>query len=445
MNADRSSPPPLRRAWPPAARHVAHRSRRPRSRAGGISGLDPTLHFLEGSRADVARYVLILDAINFGSGWFGELDTTTDALTERLTAHTRERGAPWTAAELRALDAAAVGETLGLEPEHQLTRLYSAGLNHLGLFLGDRPILDLLGDSAERLAERLATGMPFFDDRGYYKRAQIAANDLHLAGVVDFADVDRLTVFADNLVPHVLRLDGVLHLLRRARGARRRRGRSCAAGGEFERELRGCAVHACEQLARRLGVTPALLDNWLWNRGQQPPYSERPAHITRTCLLLMDAFEGLVGELEYPMFIVTARVGGEPLGCLVGFTTQASIDPPRFIACLSHQNRTYRARQGRARRSACTRCPPTRTTSRSCSAARPRTRRTSSRARRGTKGPRACRSSSAARTGSSAASWRATDAGDHDAFLLEPIAGSSTEEDEFTFHRAKRIDPGHEA
>ena len=103
--------------------------------AGGISGLNPTLHFLEGSRADVARYVLILDAINFGSGWFGELDTTTDALTERLTAHTRERGAPWTAAELRALDAAAVGETLGLEPGHQLTRLYSAGLNHLGLFL----------------------------------------------------------------------------------------------------------------------------------------------------------------------------------------------------------------------------------------------------------------------------------------------------------------------
>ena len=37
------------------------------------------------------------------------------------------------------------------------------------------------------------------------------------------------------------------------------------------------------------------------------------------------------------------------------------------------------------------------------------------------------------------------DAGDHDAFLLEPIAGSSGEEDEFTFHRAKRIDPGHEA
>ena len=49
------------------------------------------------------------------------------------------------------------------------------------------------------------------------------------------------------------------------------------------------------------------------------------------------------------MFIVTARAGdGEPLGCLVGFTTQASIDPPRFIACLSHKNRTYRLGQDAA-------------------------------------------------------------------------------------------------
>ena len=64
--------------------------------------------------------------------------------------------------------------------------------------------------SAERLAWRLATGMAFFDDRGFYKRAQIVPNDLALAGVAEFADLDRLTIFADNLVPHVLRVDGVL-------------------------------------------------------------------------------------------------------------------------------------------------------------------------------------------------------------------------------------------
>ena len=261
------------------ARHVAI-DPRAQVAPGGISGLNPTLHFLEGSRADVARYVLILDSINFGSGWFEELSTTTDGLTRRLTAHARANG-PYTAAELRALDAAAVGELLGLDPEHQLMRLYSAALNHLGLFLGDRPLLPFLGDSAETLAERLADGMPFFDDRGFYKRAQIAANDLHMAGVVEFADIDRLTIFADNLVPHVLRMDGVLSYSDEL-AQRIDQGLELTAGGEFELELRGCAVHACEGLAAELGVAPRVLDNWLWNRGQHPPYSEGRAHISRT-------------------------------------------------------------------------------------------------------------------------------------------------------------------
>jgi len=44
--------------------------------AGGREGLDPELHFLDGAPPDVARYVLILDAVNFGSGWFGELGRT---------------------------------------------------------------------------------------------------------------------------------------------------------------------------------------------------------------------------------------------------------------------------------------------------------------------------------------------------------------------------------
>lgn len=50
------------------------------------------------------------------------------------------------------------------------------------------------------------------------------------------------------------------------------------------------------------------------------------------------SFEELVAGLDYPMFIAT--VPGD--GCLVGFATQCSIDPPRFLACLSNKNRTYR-------------------------------------------------------------------------------------------------------
>jgi flavin reductase (DIM6/NTAB) family NADH-FMN oxidoreductase RutF len=55
-----------------------------------------------------------------------------------------------------------------------------------------------------------------------------------------------------------------------------------------------------------------------------------------------DAFAGIAGDLDYPMFIVTAAARGERDGCLVGFATQCSIDPPRFLACISVTNRTFR-------------------------------------------------------------------------------------------------------
>ena len=54
------------------------------------------------------------------------------------------------------------------------------------------------------------------------------------------------------------------------------------------------------------------------------------------------SFDRLMGTLDYPMFIVTAAADGERSGCLVGFATQASIDPPRFLVGLSDKNRTYR-------------------------------------------------------------------------------------------------------
>jgi flavin reductase (DIM6/NTAB) family NADH-FMN oxidoreductase RutF len=46
--------------------------------------------------------------------------------------------------------------------------------------------------------------------------------------------------------------------------------------------------------------------------------------------------------LDYPMFVVTTRAEGERAGCLVGFATQASINPARFLVGLSNKNRTYR-------------------------------------------------------------------------------------------------------
>ena len=67
--------------------------------------LDPERHYLEGSAEDVAAYMLTLDSINFGSGWFPTLRkrpgcsgyfTVAWSLADRW----REHG-PWSPAELR--------------------------------------------------------------------------------------------------------------------------------------------------------------------------------------------------------------------------------------------------------------------------------------------------------------------------------------------------------
>ncbi|MER7761688.1 flavin reductase family protein [Streptomyces sp. NPDC097619] len=42
------------------------------------------------------------------------------------------------------------------------------------------------------------------------------------------------------------------------------------------------------------------------------------------------------------MYVVTVAADGERAGCLVGFASQSSIDPPRFTVWLSVVNHTYR-------------------------------------------------------------------------------------------------------
>lgn len=53
-----------------------------------------------------------------------------------------------------------------------------------------------------------------------------------------------------------------------------------------------------------------------------------------------DEFSSVMDVIDFPMYVVTTADGGEQAGCLVGFTTQASIDPPRFLVGLSKENHT---------------------------------------------------------------------------------------------------------
>ena len=230
-----------------------------------------------------ADHVLQLDAINFGSGWFPTLRKRPGMSGYRTVAAAFAERGPWSNRQLRTLDAAGVAAALGQEPGHPLMRLYAQALRDLGRFLGDRSALDLVEQaegSAERLATLLARGMRFFDDRGFYKRAQIVPSDLALAGVAEFGDLDRLTIFADNLVPHVLRVDGVLRY--EPDLAALIDAGELLPQGPAEREIRACAVHACEQLGDAAAVPPRELDRRLWHRGQAPEYKRFPRHRTRT-------------------------------------------------------------------------------------------------------------------------------------------------------------------
>lgn len=259
--------------------------------------LDPERHYLEGEPAEVADYMLALNAINFGSGWFPTLRKRTSegapvsgyfTVSWGLADHVRAHGPP-TSAWLAEVSTVEIAGILGQRPNHELMSLYAQALRSLGRFLKGPPnrparrALDLVaesGGSAERLASTLARGMAMFDDRGFYKRAQIVANDLALAGVAAFEDLNRLTIFADNLVPHVLRCDGVLvyddDLAARVDGG----GRLSLGGAE--REIRACAVHACELISQRTGIPARTIDTWLWTRGQAPEYKARPRHRCRT-------------------------------------------------------------------------------------------------------------------------------------------------------------------
>ncbi len=54
----------------------------------------------------------------------------------------------------------------------------------------------------------------------------------------------------------------------------------------------------------------------------------------------------VLSQLDYPMLIVTTTDGRARAGCLVGFASQCSIDPPLLMVWLSKRNRTARVAEG---------------------------------------------------------------------------------------------------
>lgn len=272
--------------------------------------LDPSCHYVGYGDGTVA-FIITLDTINFGSGYFPHLRkrpgmsgyfTIASALTDLFTT----RG-PLSASELSEIigsDCARIfAQDISDPAIAELLSLFSRALTDLGSYLTARfhgSFIELVAaadHSAVRLVDILRV-MPLFSDEvrykalnvPFYKRAQITASDLAIAfdgrGLGEFCDLTRLTIFADNMVPHVLRVDGILSY-NKDLIVRIEQGELIPAGSEEEVEIRACAVHAVELIVEAMAassnhVTAQQLDNTLWNKGQAPHYKAIPRHRTRT-------------------------------------------------------------------------------------------------------------------------------------------------------------------
>jgi hypothetical protein len=296
------------RAVSRGAKHVRIREDRIDAYAASLSieraiapSIDPATHYL-GEPTDTLAFFLTLDAINFGSGYFPHLRkregmsgyfTVASSLAEHYRAH-----GPIAPQKLAVISAEACAELFGqdLANAHvaELMNLFRNALNQLGELVCARfgGLYTGLVESANHSAEKLVTiltEMPYFRDVERY--GELAAADLSLAlkrqGLGRFDDLDGLTIFADNLVPHVLRMDEILEYTPEL-ADQIDREELIPPGSEEEIEIRSCALDAVERIgqslrAKKTAVTSMGLDYVLWNRGQEKHYKKmKPRHRTRT-------------------------------------------------------------------------------------------------------------------------------------------------------------------
>lgn len=254
-------------------------------------------------------FVLIADTINFGSGWFPYLKKDNGSsgavsIAKALTNYARQYGLP-TPGELTELTTVAVAQILGQDTTGEAGELmdyYRIALGQLGTFLIDNyqgeavHLVEEAAASAGRLISRLIA-IPFFNDYStegtdrtyFYKRAQITASDIALTSAGQlrpFDDLDRLTIFADNVLPNVLRVEGVLRYSDEL-NQKIASGKLLTVGESDEVELRAATVVACESLVEtlaidhRVTITPRELDQLLWTMGRSKIYKESPRHRCR--------------------------------------------------------------------------------------------------------------------------------------------------------------------
>lgn len=253
-------------------------------------------HHLLGCSDETLVYFLVLDTLNFGSGYFPYFTKKKGAsgyftVAKCLKDWFLQAGVP-TAADLKNIDRSACAAIFQQDMSNlhadELMQLFALALNGLG----DWIMTEYAGDTtgvfrrSETAAEVVAAvaKMPLFRDVATYaelqvpflKRAQILVQDVVIAEpghpALQYPDVNELTPFADNVLPYVLKADGILHYDPWLSG-RIDREELIAPGSFEEVEVRACTIHALDILIKDINrsrdMTLRELDFHLWNRGQE--------------------------------------------------------------------------------------------------------------------------------------------------------------------------------
>ena len=260
--------------------------------------------------AEKIAFVFLRNCTNFGSGWHPFLDKEKGLSGARTTAF---RLSTWLAREgvpsarwLSSVTPEKVSEIFGqayVSPVAELMNAFASSWQEFGHQLLTRydgkieTLITAARNSAVTLSELLSAMKLWSDvytldglEFPFLKRAQLTASDLAHFSAEDprcqFYDLDQLTMFADNLVPHTLKIDGILDFSPTLEKCITR-GQLILAGSREEIEIRAMAIHAVELISSECQdqgamLSPAALSAWIWNKGQSIKYKSHPRHRART-------------------------------------------------------------------------------------------------------------------------------------------------------------------
>jgi hypothetical protein len=259
-----------------------------------------------GDEYKLLQFIILLDTLNFGSGYSSEWKEKVQASGYKTIAaaikNLLKSNPVITADDLEKVTYQDLAKIFNVPEDFTLLPYFTASWNELGYFLNQQYHGDFVGfieschHSASQLVHLLAKNLYTFRDIAIYKtrevpflkKAQCLTADLFLAfkgiGWGQFDDIRLLTSFADNLVPHVLKTEGIL-TYSKALEQQITNNIKIPSNSFEEVELRATTVKTVEmmkEMLRQQDVLSIQIDWYLWNLGQSSQYKSLPRHRTHT-------------------------------------------------------------------------------------------------------------------------------------------------------------------